>query len=141
DLQAPGKQLLAVIAGVLGSVDNAVQINGYTDNVPIAPGGEFPSNLYLSSYRADAVADFFAALGVNRSRLFPAGRGDQDFVASTAPAAGRPPTRGVESIAQSKAVQPPLAGAGPDTRPATPTTQPIRSPGAVPDLKPNLGGN
>ena len=140
-LQAPGKQLLSVIAGVLRSVDNPVQINGYTDNVPIAPGGEFPSNLYLSSYRADAVADFFEALGVNRSRLFPAGRGDQDFVASNDTAAGRALNRRVEIIVQSKVVQSTLAGAGLDNRPTTPTTQPIPSPGARPDLKPNLGGN
>jgi chemotaxis protein MotB len=141
DLQTPGKELLSVIAGVLRSVDNPVQINGYTDNVPIGPGGEFPSNEILSSYRAVAVADFFAALGVDRSRLFPAARGDQDFVASNATAAGRALNRRVEIIVESKAVQSTLAGAGLDSRPSTPTTQPIPSPGAKPDLKPNLGAN
>jgi chemotaxis protein MotB len=140
-LQAPGKQLLTVIAGVLRSVDNPVQINGYTDNVPIAPGGEFPSNEYLSSSRAIAVADFFAVLGVNRSRLFPAARAELDPVASNDTAAGRALNRRVEIIVQSKVVQSALAGAGLDSRPVTPTTQPIRSPGAQPDLKPNLGGN
>jgi chemotaxis protein MotB len=141
ELQAPGKQLLTVIAGVLRAVNNPVQINGYTDNVPIGPGGEFPSNLYLSSYRADTVADFFAALGVDRSRLYPAGRGDQDFVASNDTAAGRALNRRVEIIVQSKVVQSTLAGAGLDGRPATPTTLPIGSPGARPDLKPYLRGN
>jgi chemotaxis protein MotB len=140
-LQAPGKQLLTVIAGVLRSVDNPVQINGYTDDVPILPGGEFPSNLYLSSYRADTVADFFAALGVDRSRLFPAGRGELDPVASNATAAGRALNRRVEIVVESKVVRSTLAGAGLDNRPVTPTTQPIGSPGAKPDLKPNLGGN
>jgi chemotaxis protein MotB len=141
ELQPPGLQLLGVIAEVLRSVDNSIDINGYTDNVPIAPGGEFPSNLYLSSFRADAVADFFASGGVDRSRLFPAGRGDQDFVASNATAAGRALNRRVEIIVESKVVRSTLAGAGLDNQPATPATLPIGSPGAKPDLRPDLGGN
>lgn len=141
ELQAPGLHLLSVIGGVLKSVDNPVEINGYTDNVPIAPGGAFPSNLYLSSYRADAVADYFATLGVNRSRLFPAGRGDQDFVASNATPAGRALNRRVEIIVESKVVQSTLAGAGLDNQPATPTTLPIGSSGAKPDLGPHLLGH
>jgi chemotaxis protein MotB len=140
DLQPPGMQLLSVIAGVLKTVDNPIEINGYTDNVPIAPGGEFPSNLFLSSYRADAVAEYFAALGLDRARLFPAGRGDQDFVASNDTAIGRALNRRVEIIVQSKVVQSTLAGAGLDNQPTTPTTVPIGSPGARPDLKPNLAG-
>jgi chemotaxis protein MotB len=109
--------------------------------VPIGPGGEFPSNLYLSSFRADSVADYLASLGINRSRLFPAGRGDQDFVASNATAEGRARNRRVEIIVQSKVVQSTLEGAGLDGQPATPTTLPIGSPGIKPDLKPNLGAN
>jgi chemotaxis protein MotB len=140
ELQPPGTRLLTVIAGVLRSVDNPIDINGYTDNVPIAPGGEFPSNLYLSSYRADAVADYFAALGVNRSRLFPAGRGDQDFVASNDTPEGRALNRRVEIIVQSKVVGSTLAGAGLDNKQAPPTTLPIGPP-ATPDLGPHLGGH
>ena len=58
ELQPQGLQLLSVIAKILNSVDNTIDVNGYTDNVPIGPGGQFPSNLYLSSFRADAVADY-----------------------------------------------------------------------------------
>jgi chemotaxis protein MotB len=141
ELQPRGMRLLSVIAGVLRSVDNPIEINGYTDNVPIAPGGEFPSNLYLSSYRADAVDDYFAALGVNRSRMIPAGHADQDPAASNDTAAGRALNRRVEILVQSDVVQSTLAGAGLDNRPTTPTTLPIGSSGARPDLKPNLAGN
>jgi chemotaxis protein MotB len=141
DLQAPGLHLLSMIAGVLQSVDNPIEINGYTDNVPIAPGGEFPSNRYLSSYRADAVADFLQTLGVKSSRLFPAGRADLDPVASNDTPEGRALNRRVEIIVQSKVVQSTLAGAGLDNRPATPTTLPIGSSGAKPDLGPHLAGN
>src|SRR5260221_6328344 len=89
ELQTPGLELLDVIGQVLKSIDNSIDINGYTDNVPIGPGGLFKSNLYLSSFRADAVADYFASIGLSRSRLFPAGRGDQDFIASNVTATGR----------------------------------------------------
>ena len=149
ELQPEGLQLLGVIAQVLNSVDNPIDINGYTDNVPIGPGGQFPSNLYLSSFRADAVADYFASIGVGRSRLFPSGRGDQDFVASNDTPEGRALNRRVEIIVESKLVKSTLESAGLDGQPVTPTTLPIKSPtatpigtsGATPDLQPNLGGN
>jgi chemotaxis protein MotB len=145
DLQPQGLELLNVIAKILNSVDNSIDINGYTDNVPIGPGGQFPSNLYLSSFRADAVADYFASIGVSRSRLFPAGRGDQDFIASNATAAGRAQNRRVEIIVESKLVKQTLDQAGLDGRAVTPSTLPIKpvgaSAGANPDLRPNLAGN
>src|SRR5690349_19092422 len=37
DLQPGGIELLQLIGNVLKSVDNTIQINGYTDNVPIGP--------------------------------------------------------------------------------------------------------
>jgi chemotaxis protein MotB len=149
-LQQHGLQLLGVIGEVLKSVDNTIQINGYTDNVPIGPGGQFPSNLYLSSFRADAVADYFASIGLSRARLFPAGRGDQDFLVPNDTAAGRAQNRRVEIIVQSKLVDQTLAQAGLDGKPVTPTTLPIAPVAgkagtgtsvATPNLKPNLGGH
>lgn len=144
-LQPEGLQLLHVIGQVLNSVDNSIEINGYTDNVPIGPGGQFPSNLYLSSFRADAVADYFASIGLARSRLFPAGRGDQDFVASNATAAARAQNRRVEIIVESKLVKQTLDQAGLNDKPATPSTLPITpigsSNGATPNLQPDLAGN
>jgi chemotaxis protein MotB len=146
NLQPQGLQLLDVIGEVLKSIDNNIQINGFTDNVPIGPGGLFPSNLYLSSFRADAVADYFASVGVARKRLFPAARGDQDFVAPNTTAAGRAQNRRVEIIVQSKLVQQTLDQAGLDNKPVTPTTLPLGSgssgaSGATPNLSPNLGGH
>ena len=150
ELQPQGLQLLNVIAGILNSVDNSIDINGYTDSVPIGPGGQFPSNLYLSSFRADAVADYFASIGIERARLFPAGRGDQDFVASNATAVGRAQNRRVEIIVESKLVKQTLDQAGLNGTAVTPSTLPIKpisgssatGPSvANPDLKPNLSGN
>jgi chemotaxis protein MotB len=148
DLRPQGLELLNVIGQVLKSVDNRIDINGYTDDVPIRAGGPFRSNLYLSSFRADAVADYFASIGLSRSRLFPAGRGDQDFVASNATAEGRAQNRRVEIFVQSKLVKQALDQAGLNDKPVTPTTKPISpitpidsSGGAQPNLKPHLGGN
>jgi chemotaxis protein MotB len=144
-LQPGGFQLLDLIGAVLKSVDNTIQINGYTDNVPIGPGGQFPSNRYLSSWRANAVADYFESIGLDGGRLFPAGRGSRDFIASNATAAGRAQNRRVEIIVQSKLVKQTLDEAGLDAKPVTPTTQAITpiggSDGATPNLKPDLGGH
>ena len=90
--------------------------------MPIGPGGQFPSNLYLSSFRADAVADYFASLGMSRSRLFPAGRGDQDFIASNDTAEGRAQNRRVEIVVQSNLVKKTLDQAGLNDSPVTPST-------------------
>jgi chemotaxis protein MotB len=146
ELQPDGLRLLGVIGAVLNSIDNTIQINGFTDNVPIGPGGRFPSNLYLSSFRADAVADYFASIGLDRSRLYPAGRGDQDFIASNATAEGRALNRRVEIIVESKLVKRTLQEAGLDNKPVTPSTLPIKdSTGgesvAQPNLKPDLAAH
>lgn len=150
DLQSQGLELLNAIAGILQSVDNSSNINGYTDDVPIGPGGQFPSNPYLSSFRVDAVADYFTSVGIDRSRLFPAGRGDQDFIASNATARGRAQNRRVEIVVVSKLVKQTLDQAGLDNKAVTPSTLPIKpisgSTGggpsvANPDIKPNLAGN
>ena len=145
ELQPQGLQLLSVIAKILNSVDNTIDINGYTDNVPIGPGGQFPSNLYLSSFRADAVADYFGSIGIEPVATCSRRRGDQDFIASNATAAGRAQNRRVEIIVESKLVKQTLDQAGLNGKPPTPSTLPIKpigaSAGANPDLKPNLAGN
>ena len=91
DLQPQGLQLLNVIGQVLKTIDNSIDVNGYTDSVPIGPGGEFPSNLRLSSARADAVAEYFESIGLDQARLFPAGRGAQEFIASERDRGGKGP--------------------------------------------------
>jgi chemotaxis protein MotB len=148
DLRPQGLALLNVIGQVLKSIDNTIAINGYTDDVPIGPGGQFRSNWDLSSSRAAAVAEYFVSIGLLPNRLIPAGRGAQDFVASNATPEGRAQNRRVEIIVQSKLVKQALDQAGLDDKPVTPTTKPIApltpidsSTGAEPNLKPNLGGN
>jgi chemotaxis protein MotB len=131
-------------------VNNPVLVNGYTDNVPINTA-LFPSNRYLSAYRAARVADFFESLGIDASRLRPAGLGELYPVASNATAEGRARNRRVEIIVESKLVSQTLEEAGLDDTPAAPapTTAPIVPvtpvapdvTGARPDLSPGLGAH
>jgi len=144
DLQPQGLQLLGVIAEVLKSIDNTILVNGYTDNVPIGPGGIFKSNLYLAGFRADAVTEYFESLGLDQSRLVAGAYGARNFIASNDTAAGRAQNRRVEIVVQSNLVTKTLAQAGLDDKPVTPTTTPISAPaggGALPNLNPNLAGH
>ena len=150
DLRSNGLPLLDDVGAVLKSIDNPILIYGYTDSVPIDTP-LFKSNLYLSSARADAVAEYFMGLGIDPERLSPAGRGALEPVATNATAAGRAQNRRVEIIVQSKLVQQTLDNAGLNGKATAPATSPVPNPvskpvstgvgGATPDLDPALGAN
>ena len=76
-----------------------IQVNGYTDNVPIGPGlvrQGITSNLELSQKRADTVMQFMIAQGVNPRLVAAQGFGEQAPVASNATPEGRAQNRRVE---------------------------------------------
>ena len=76
-----------------------IMVNGYTDNVPIGPGlvrQGITSNLILSQKRAENVAQFMIAQGVNPSLVSTQGFGDADPIASNDTADGRAQNRRVE---------------------------------------------
>jgi OOP family OmpA-OmpF porin len=68
-----------------------VEVAGHTDSV-----GSDAYNLGLSSRRAQTVADFLVAEGVERSRLVPVGYGESQPVADNSVAEGRARNRRVE---------------------------------------------
>jgi outer membrane protein OmpA-like peptidoglycan-associated protein len=68
-----------------------LQITGHTDNV-----GSAQNNLKLSKDRAQAVADFLAERGVERTRFSVLGFGQESPIATNATAAGRKQNRRVE---------------------------------------------
>jgi chemotaxis protein MotB len=76
-----------------------IQVNGYTDNVPIGPGlmrQGITSNLELSQKRADTVMQFMISQGVNPNLVSAQGFGEKDPVASNDTPEGRAQNRRVE---------------------------------------------
>ncbi len=70
-LSPKGKQALAKIAPTLSNLPGQqIVVEGFTDNVPIGPElkRRFPSNLELSSARADDVVRFLTSKGCRRTR-------------------------------------------------------------------------
>jgi chemotaxis protein MotB len=109
DWQMPpdAQQSIAKIARILAPMQQTkITVNGYTDNVPIGPGlirQGVTSNLILSQKRAENVAQFMIAQGVNPSLVSTQGFGDANPVASNDTADGRAQNRRVEIV---------LAGSG-----------------------------
>lgn len=68
------------IAGIIRDTDNAIRVEGFTDNRPIRTS-RFPSNWELSAARSSAVVRMLAAEGVNPSRMAAVGYGAYQPVA------------------------------------------------------------
>jgi chemotaxis protein MotB len=73
-------ELLGKISAILADQNNAVRVEGFTDDVPIHTA-RYPSNWELSSARAAAVVQLFIEEGINASRLVAAGYGEFQPVA------------------------------------------------------------
>jgi len=71
------------------------EIDGYTDS-----SGNKAKNLKLSQDRAQAVVDYLASHGIDRSRLIAKGFGIEKPIATNKTAAGRAENRRVEIVAQ-----------------------------------------
>jgi chemotaxis protein MotB len=93
--------VLAKIAPTLASLQGQqIVVQGFTDNVPIGPElrARFPSNLELSSARADDVARYLTQKGVPASTISAQGFGEERPVASNGTAEGRAKNRRVEIV-------------------------------------------
>ncbi|MGC8626000.1 MAG: OmpA/MotB family protein [Acidimicrobiales bacterium] len=75
-LQPEGVKILNVLAPVLASLPNLIDVEGDTDNQPIR-GGPYPDNWALSAARAVAVVeDLIHEHGINPDRLQATGNSD-----------------------------------------------------------------
>jgi chemotaxis protein MotB len=99
-MSSDAQQTIGKIAPILAPMQQTkIMVNGYTDNVPIGPGlvrQGITSNLILSQKRAENVAQFMIAQGVNPSLVSTQGFGDADPIASNDTADGRAQNRRVE---------------------------------------------
>lgn len=87
-------EVLGEISSVLKRHDNAVRVEGFTDNVPIQTR-QFPSNWELSAARAATVVRLFTEEGMNPVRLSAVGYGENQPVADNSSSEGRARNRRV----------------------------------------------
>lgn len=100
DMPVQAQQTIGKITPILAPMqETKIQVNGYTDNVPIGPGlarQGITSNLELSQKRADTVMQYMISQGVKPSLVSARGFGEADPVASNDTPAGRAQNRRVE---------------------------------------------
>jgi len=100
-LSPKGEQALGKIAPTLANLPGQqIIVQGFTDNEPIGPAlkARFPSNLELSSARADAVARLLVSKGVPQNTISAQGFGDARPVASNDTPQGKAKNRRVEIV-------------------------------------------
>lgn len=93
-LSEEAEDVLASLASIIKIYPNQIQVEGYTDNVPIKTRN-FPSNWELSSSRAASVVHLFADEGVNPKNMQAIGYGEYRPKVSNASAKGRSENRRV----------------------------------------------
>ncbi len=99
ELKSSARQTLDEIAGVLRSrySGNTVRLEGYTDSDPIRKS-DWTDNLELSAHRAMAVERYLAEKGLDETRMYSAGFGEANPVASNATPQGKAQNRRVEVV-------------------------------------------
>jgi chemotaxis protein MotB len=98
-LRGEGLRMLGRLAPVLAKQEGAIEVEGHTDNVPIA-NSLFPSNWELSAARATAVTRFLTAQGVPAGKLRAVGMADNQPRADNATPEGRAKNRRVSVVAR-----------------------------------------
>jgi len=93
-LTGNARETLGAVASLLKDDSHAIEVEGHTDNTPIA-NAAFPSNWELSAVRASSVVRLFIESGVAEGRLAAVGRGANRPVASNDDPIGRARNRRV----------------------------------------------
>jgi chemotaxis protein MotB len=100
-LNAQGENTLAKIAPSLATLTNQrIAVEAFSDNLPIGDAlkARFPTNVDLSSARADVVVSYLAKKGVPNGLMSAQGFGERHPVASNDTADGRASNRRVEIV-------------------------------------------
>ena len=93
-LSSKAVSVLADIAEILKAFPNPVQVEGFSDNVPIRTP-TYPTNWELSAARAASVVHLFMKYGVRPDRMVAIGYGEYQPIADNATAEGRSRNRRV----------------------------------------------
>jgi chemotaxis protein MotB len=100
------KVIFSEIADILKQYTNPVQIEGFTDNIPIR-NSRYPTNWELSSARATELVKFIASKGVAPERLAAVGYGEFQPLASNDTEAGRAQNRRVAVMIAKRKIERP----------------------------------
>ena len=95
--------VLKKIARTLAKFPNQIQVEGFTDNVPIRTP-TYPSNWELSAARAASVVHLFTQAGVPAKHLSAIGYAEHKPIASNKTAKGRQKNRRINIVVQSEAI-------------------------------------
>jgi len=96
EIHTNGKAVLdKIVPALQAATKNRIEVEGYTDNVPIGAHLQhrFPTNWELSAARAAEVVKYLQKKGIDPSRLTAAGHGEYQPVGSNATPAGRQANR------------------------------------------------
>lgn len=102
-LESAAIPILRKVATILKPTDNQIQVEGFTDNIPIDTD-EFPSNWELSAARAASVVHLFSQQRVDPSRLSAVGYGQYKPIASNDTVQGRGKNRRISIVVLSDAI-------------------------------------
>jgi chemotaxis protein MotB len=94
DTSEQAQKIFDEIAGILRNYSNPVQVEGFTDNIPIN-SLKYPTNWELSTARASAIVKYLASKGVAPERLSAVGYGEYQPVAANSTEQGRAQNRRV----------------------------------------------
>ena len=98
-LSPDAEPVLRELARLLAPLDNQINVEGFTDNVPIRTAA-YPSNWELSAARAASVVHLFVDAGVDPLRLAAIGYGEYHPVADNSTPEGRSRNRRVVLVIQ-----------------------------------------
>jgi len=96
-------RVLWKVAKPIRRLNNSVQVEGFTDNIPINTF-EYPSNWELSAARSASVVHLFAKYGIAPERLAAVGYGEHHPIEDNETAIGRERNRRVVIVIQSNAI-------------------------------------
>ena len=102
-LSRRARPVLKKIAAILKRFPNHIQVEGFTDNIPIRTA-TYPSNWELSAARAASVVHLFTQAGIPPKHLSAIGYAEFKPIASNKTAAGRQKNRRINIIVQSDAI-------------------------------------
>ncbi len=117
DTSEQAQRIFDEIAGILKNYSNPVQVEGFTDNIPIK-SLKYPTNWELSTARASAIVKYLASKGVAPERLSAVGYGEYQPVAANDTEQGRAQNRRVAiMVAKRKMERPKISVSPPVTSP------------------------